>query len=196
MDADLPKEWKIPKDLTLDNVIGNIEKWVSTKKSLNNLCETMAFVSQVEPKYLNEALQDNNWILAMQEKLNQFTRSEVWSIIPRTCEMNIIGTKWVYKNNMYEHGAITRNKARLVAKGYNQKKGIDYDETYALVARLKVVILLLVFSYIKGFKLFQMDIKSAFLYGYLNEEVFVSQSPGFEDHKFPNHVFKLKKALY
>ena len=91
---------------------------------------------------------------------------------------------------------ITRNKARLVAKGYNQEEGIDYDETYALVARLEVVRLLLAFSCIKGFKLFQMDVKSAFLNGYINEEVFVSQPPGFEDHQHPGHVFKLKKALY
>ena len=174
VNADLPKEWKTPKDLTLENVIGNIEKGVSTRKSLNNLYETMAFVSQVEPKNLNEALQDNNWILAMQEELNQFTRSEVWSLVP-TSKMNIIGTKWVYKNNMEEHGTITRNKETVVAKGYNQEKGIDYDETYAPVTRLEVVRLLLALSCIKGFKLYQMNVKIAFLNRYLNEEVFVSK---------------------
>jgi len=130
----LPKEWKTPRDLTLDNVIGKIEKGVSTRKSLNNFCETMAFVSQVKLKNLEEALQDNNWIAAMQEELNQFEYNEVWSLVPRTSEMNITGTKWVYRNKMDEHGAITRNKARLVAKGYNQEEGIDYDETYAPVA--------------------------------------------------------------
>ena len=97
---------------------------------------------------------------------------------------------------MDEHGAITRNKARLVAKGYNQEEGIDFGETYAPVARLEAVRLLLAFSSIQGFKLFQMDVKSAFLNGYINEEVFVSQPPGFEDHKNPEHVFRLKKALY
>jgi len=97
---------------------------------------------------------------------------------------------------MDEHGVITRNKARLVAKGYNQEEEINYDETYAPVARLEVVRLLLAFSCIKGFKLFQMDVKSAFLNGYINEEVFVSHPPGFEDHQYPEHVFKLKKALY
>ena len=94
---------------------------------------------------------------------------------------------------MDEHGVITRNKARLVAKGYNQEEGIDYDETYAPVARLEVVRLLLAFSCIKGFKLFQMDVKSAFLNGYINEEVFVSQPPCFEDHQHPKYVFKLKR---
>jgi len=97
---------------------------------------------------------------------------------------------------MDEHGVITRNKAKLVAKGYNQVEGINYDETYAPVAQLEAVRLLLAFSCIKGFKLFQMDVKSAFLNGYINEEVFVSQPPGFEDHQHPGHMFKLKKALY
>jgi len=192
----LPKEWKTPKVLTLENVIGNIEKGVSTRKYLNNLCETMVLVSQVELKNLNEALQDNNWILAVQEELNQFEYNEVWSLVRRTSEMNIIGTKWVYKNKMDEHGVIIRNKARLVAKGYNQEEGINYDETYALVARLEAVKLLLAFSSIKGFKLFQMDVKSAFLNGYINEEVFVSQPPGLEHYKHPEHVFKLKKEHY
>jgi len=80
--------------------------------------------------------------------------------------MNIIGTKWVYRNKMDEHGVITRNKARLVAKGYNQEEGINYDETYAPVARLEVIRLLLAFFSIKGFKLFQMDVKIAFLTEY------------------------------
>jgi len=110
----------------------------------------------------------------MQEELNQFALNEVWSLVPRTPEMNIIGTKLIYRNKMDEHGVITKNKARLVAKAYNQEEGIDYDETYAPMARLQVVRLLLAFSCIQGFKLFQMDVKSAFLNGYINEEVFVS----------------------
>ena len=110
--------------------------------------------------------------------------------------MNIIGTKWVFKNKLDEEGVIVRNKARLVAKGYNQEEGIDYGETYAPVARLEAVRLLLAYSSMNRFKLHQMDVKSAFLNGYIDEEVYVSQPPGFEDHKHPNHVFKLKKALY
>jgi len=95
-----------------------------------------------------------------------------------------------------EDGVITGNKARLVAKGYNQEEGIDYGETFAPVARLDAVRLLLDFACMSGFKLFQVDVKSAFLNGYINEEVYVDQPPGFEDHKHPNHVFKFKKALY
>jgi len=110
--------------------------------------------------------------------------------------MNVIGTKWVFKNKLDEHGVIVRNKARLVAKGYNQEEGIDYGETYAPVATLEAVRLLLAYESMNRFKLHQMNVKSAFLNGYIDEEVYVSQPQGFEDHKHPNHVFKLKKALY
>ena len=89
-----------------------------------------------------------------------------------------------------------RNKARLVVKGYNQMEGIDYDETYALVARLEAIRLLIAYAAYKGFKLYQMDVKTAFLNEYLNEEVFVEQTPGFEDTTKPHHVYKLDKALY
>jgi len=156
----------------------------------------MAFVSQTEPKIVVDALEDNNWITAIHEELNQFVRNEVWTLVPRTSEMNVIGTKWVFKNKLDEQGVIVRNKARLVAKGYNQEEGVDYGETYALVARLEVVRLLLTYACMNGFKLHQMDVKSAFLNGYIDEEVYVCQPPGFEDHKHPDYVFKLKKALY
>ena len=97
---------------------------------------------------------------------------------------------------MDEQGVIVRNKARLVAKGYNQEEGIDFGETYAPVARLEPVRLLLACACMNGFKLHQMDVKSAFLNGYIDEEVYVSQPFGFEDQKYSNHVFKLKKSLY
>jgi len=97
---------------------------------------------------------------------------------------------------MDEAGVITRNNARLVAKGCNQEEDIAYDETFALVARLEVGRLLLAFACMSGFKLFQMDVKRAFLNGFINEEVYVSQPLDFEDHQHPNHVYKLKKALY
>jgi len=132
----------------------------------------------------------------MHEELNQFARNEVWTLVPRTSGMNVIVTKWVFKNKVDEHGVIVRKKARLVAKGYNQEEGIDYGEPYALVARLEGVRLLLAYTSMNRFKLHQMDVKSAFLNGYIDEEVYVSQPQGFEDHKYPNHVFKLKEALY
>jgi len=94
----------------------------------------MAFVSKVEPKSINEALNDEHSIAAMHEELNQFVRNDVWLLVPRTNQMNVIGTKWVFRNKSDDTGVITRNKARLVAKGYNQEEGIDSDETFAPVA--------------------------------------------------------------
>ncbi|GJT99697.1 retrovirus-related pol polyprotein from transposon TNT 1-94 [Tanacetum coccineum] len=111
-------------------------------------------------------------------------------------DMTIIGTKWVYKNKLDENGVVTRNKARLVAQGYNQQEGIDYDETYAPVARLESIRILLAYACTLDFKLYQMDVKSAFLNGFINEEVYVAQPPGFIDFAKPNYVYRLKKALY
>src|SRR5262249_35187840 len=109
---------------------------------------------------------------------------------------SIVGTKWVFKNKMDESGKVVRNKARLVAKGYSQEEGIDYDETYAPVARLEAIRLMLAYACFKDFKVYQMDVKSAFLNGFIKEEVFVEQPLGFEDPFKPDYVFKLNKALY
>ncbi|GKC58211.1 retrovirus-related pol polyprotein from transposon TNT 1-94 [Tanacetum coccineum] len=110
--------------------------------------------------------------------------------------MTIIGTKWVFRNKLDENGIVSQNKARLVAQGYNQQEGIDYDETYAPVARLESIRILLAYACALDFKLFQMDVKSAFLNGFINEEVYVAQPPGFINFEKPDHVYKLKKALY
>ena len=128
--------------------------------------------------------------------MEQFKRNEVWELVPRPEGTNVIGTKWIFKNKTNEEGVITRNKARLVAQGYTQIEGVDFDETFAPVARLESIRLLLGIACILKFKLYQMDVKSAFLNGYLNEEVYVEQPKGFEDPTHPDHVYKLKKALY
>jgi hypothetical protein len=91
---------------------------------------------------------------------------------------------------------VTRNKARLVAKGYSQVEGLDFDETYVPIARLESIHILLAYTTYHGFKLYQMDVKSAFLNGPIKEEVYVEKPPGFEDSEYPNHVYKLSKALY
>lgn len=156
----------------------------------------MAFVSEIEPKNIEEAKTDEFWLMAMEEELNQFERNNVWTLVPRPTHQSIIGTKWVFRNKKDENGIIIRNKARLVAQGFNQEEGIDYEETFAPVARLEAIRMLLAFGCYKNFKLFQMDVKSAFLNGLISEEVYVEQPPGFESHEFPNHVFKLSKALY
>nr|GEW12700.1 putative reverse transcriptase domain-containing protein [Tanacetum cinerariifolium] len=139
---------------------------------------------------------DESWIVAMQEELNQFIANDVWELVLQPWNMTIIGTKWVFRNKLYENGVVSRNKARLVAQGYNQQDGIDYDETYAPVARLESNRILLAYACALYFKLFQIDVKSAFPKGFINEEVYVAQPPGFIDFEKPNHVYKLKKALY
>ena len=110
--------------------------------------------------------------------------------------MNVIGTKWVLKNKQGEDGEVVRNKAHLVAQEYSQVEGLDFGETFAPVARLEAIRILLAFATSKGFKLYQMDVKSAFLNGVIQEEVYVWQPPGFESLKFLDRVYKLSKALY
>ena len=124
-------------------------------------------------KNVDDALCDEFWVLAMQEKLNQFERNKVWTLVPRLKHHPIIGTKWVFRNKMNEQSVITRNKARLVAKGYNQEEGIDYDEIFASVARLEAIRILLAFASFINFKLYQMDVKSAFLNGFIEKKVYV-----------------------
>jgi len=137
-----------------------------------------------------------DYVKQLVEILQQEELPKEWRI-PRDLSVeNIIGCKWVFINKLDESRVITRTKARLVAKGYNQEEGIDYGETFAPIARLEDVRLLLAFACMSGFKLFQMDVKSAFLNGIINEEYYVEQPPGFEDHQHPNHVYKLKHALY
>ncbi|GKA15246.1 retrovirus-related pol polyprotein from transposon TNT 1-94 [Tanacetum coccineum] len=153
-------------------------------------------LQEIKPKNVNEALTDEIWIIDMQEELNQFIANDVWELVPQPRNMTIIGTKWVIRNKLDENGVVSRNKARLVFQGYNQQEGIDYDETYAPVARLESIRILLGYAYTLDFKLFQMDVKSAFLNGLINEEVYVAQTSGFIDFEKPNHVYKLNKALY
>ncbi|MCI29408.1 gag-pol polyprotein, partial [Trifolium medium] len=136
---------------------------------ISNSC----FVSKSEPKNVKETLTDEFWINAVQEELGQFKRNDVWDLVPSPEGVNVIGTKWVFKNKSDENDTVTKNKARLVAQGYTQIDGADFDEIFALVARLESIRLLLWVACILKFKPFQMDVKSAFLNGYLNEEVYV-----------------------
>jgi hypothetical protein len=132
----------------------------------------------------------------MHEELENFERNQVWELVDPPPGCKPIGTKWVWKNKEGEKGEVVRNKSRLVAQGFSQKEGIDYEETFAPVARLEAIGILLAFSVAKGFKLNQMDVKSAFLNGVLEEEVYVRQPPGFESEKYPHRVYKLRKAMY
>ncbi|KAI3707673.1 hypothetical protein L6452_26302 [Arctium lappa] len=154
------------------------------------------FLSNMEPKKSSEALKDSYWINAMQDELNEFKRNEVWRLVPRPKDKTIVGTKWVFRNKKDEAGIIVRNKSQLVAKGYNQQEGIDYDETYAPVARIEAIRIFLAYAAHKNIKVYQMDVKSAFLNGILQEEVYVSQPEGFVDPKFLDHVYVLDKVRY
>ncbi|GJT35366.1 retrovirus-related pol polyprotein from transposon TNT 1-94 [Tanacetum coccineum] len=129
----------------LENVIGNLNQR-TLRSQAQNQSNFFCFISTIEPKNVNEALGDESWIVAMQEELNQFVANDVWELVPQPRNMTIIGTKWVFRNKLDENGIVSRNKARLVAQGYNQQEGIDYDETYAPVARLESIRILLAYA--------------------------------------------------
>ncbi|GJW21208.1 putative ribonuclease H-like domain-containing protein [Tanacetum coccineum] len=143
-----------------------------------------------------EALEDESWVDAMQEELLQFKIQKVWILVDLPHGKKAIGTKWVYRNKKDERGVVVRNKARLVAQGHRQEEGIDYDEVFAPVARIEAIRIFLAFASYMGFIVYQMDVKSAFLYGTIDEEVYVSQPLGFVDPKCPKKVYKVVKALY
>ncbi|GJU92769.1 putative ribonuclease H-like domain-containing protein [Tanacetum coccineum] len=159
-------------------------------------CLFACFLSQNEPKKISEALEDESWVDAMQDELLQFKIQKVWILVDLPFGKKAIGTKWVYRNKKDERGVVVRNKARLVAQGHRQEEGIDYDEVFAPVARIEAIRIFLAFASYMGFIVYQMDVKSAFLYGKIDEEVYVSQPPGFLDPKYPQKVYKVVKALY
>ncbi|GJT48369.1 retrovirus-related pol polyprotein from transposon TNT 1-94 [Tanacetum coccineum] len=145
---------------------------------------------------------DHSWIESMQDELNQFERLQVWELVPRPEGKNVIALKWLWKNKCDAENIVVRNKTRLVAKGYKQEEGIDFEESF--VNTTKIFLFLLVLSrsdfllllLLIRISIFQMDVKTAFLKGPLKEEVYVSQPEGFIDPEFPDHVYRLKKALY
>ncbi|GKE08613.1 putative ribonuclease H-like domain-containing protein, partial [Tanacetum coccineum] len=149
-----------------------------------------------EPKKVVHALKDPSWIEAMQEELLQFKLQEVWTLVDLPNGKRPIGTKWVFRNKNDERGIVIKNKARLVAQGYTQEEGIDYDEVFAPVARIEAIRLFLAYASFKDFVVYQMDVKSAFLYGKIEKEVYVCQPPGFEDPDFPDRRGKIDKTLF
>jgi hypothetical protein len=150
-------------------IIGEKDKGVQTRRRIIKDTEQshIPFISMVESKNFNEASEDANWLKSMNEELDQIEKNDTWELVPRLGNKNIIGSKWVYKNKMNEEGNIVRNKARLVCKGYAQIEGLDFDETFVLVARLEDIRMFLSYACHKQFKFYQMDVKSAFLNGYL-----------------------------
>ncbi|GJX26041.1 putative ribonuclease H-like domain-containing protein [Tanacetum coccineum] len=200
-------------DHSLDHVLGDVQSGVQTRRMINeqgfisavyegkthedlHTCLFSCFLYQEEPKKVIQALKDPSWIEAMQEELLQFKLQQVWTLVDLPYGKRAIRTKWVYRNKKDERGIVIRNMARLVAQGYTQEEGIDYDEVFAPVARIEAIRLFLAYASFKDFVVYQMDVKNTFLYGKIEEEVYVCQPLGFEDPEFPNKVYKVEKALY
>ncbi|GJS59466.1 retrovirus-related pol polyprotein from transposon TNT 1-94 [Tanacetum coccineum] len=165
------------KDHPLDQVIGDLSKLVMTRQRLQTdyeVCMYALTVSTIEPKNIKEAMADYSWIESMQYELNQFERLQVWELVPRPEGKNIIALKWLWKNKCDAENIVVRNKTRMLCKGYRQEEGIDFEESFAPVARLEAVRMFIAYK----------------------EEVYVSQPEGFIDPEFPDHVYRLKKALY
>ncbi|GJR58034.1 retrovirus-related pol polyprotein from transposon TNT 1-94 [Tanacetum coccineum] len=196
VDDDVGEEEAIENNTKVVNNSNKEDESIEVDEVVNIESKNHPIEQVIEPKNVNEALGDESWFIAMQEELNQFVANDVWDLVPLPMSQTVIGTKWVFRNKLDKNGIVSRNKARLVAQGYNQQEGIDYDETYAPVARLESIRILLAIAYANDFKLYQMDVKSAFLNEFINEEVYVAQPSGFIDFEKPNYVYKIKKTLY
>jgi len=157
----------VARRVEVDKILTGLGQGIVTRSQLMNFCAHFSFVSSIEPLRVEHALADADWLIAMQDELTSFTRNGVWSLVERPSghDHNIIGTKWIFQNKKDEHGTIIRNKERLVAQGYSQVEGLDFDETFAPVARLESIRMFLAYAAFNGFPLFQMDVKSAFLNG-------------------------------
>ncbi|GJR83105.1 putative ribonuclease H-like domain-containing protein [Tanacetum coccineum] len=182
---------RIHKDHSLDPVIGDVHSGVQTRRMTKTTNE-QGFISAVYEGKTHEDL--HTCLFAC--FLSQEEPKKVWTLVDLPHGKRAIGTKWVYKNKKDERGIMIRNKARLVVQGYTQENGIDYDEVFALVARIKAIRLFIAYASFKDSIVYQMDVKSAFLYGKIEAEVYVCQPPGFEDPEFPDRVYKVEKALY
>nr|GEV38892.1 hypothetical protein [Tanacetum cinerariifolium] len=207
---------RIHIDHSLDNVIGDIQSGIQTRrmtvttneqglisaiyeeKTHEDLrtCFFACFFSQEEPKRITNALKDPAWVEAMQEELLQFHLQKVWTLVDLPRGKRDIGTKWVFRSKKDKRGIVIRNKARLVAQGCTQEKDINHDEVFAFVARIKAIRLFLAYASFMRFLVYQMDVKSAFLYGRIEEEVYVCQPLGFGYLDYPDKVYKVEKALY
>nr|GEZ78065.1 hypothetical protein [Tanacetum cinerariifolium] len=177
---------RVHKDHLVSQIIGDLSSTTQTR--------SMTIVE--EPKRVHQALKDPSWIEAMQEELLQFKMQKVWVLVDFPHGKRAIGTKWVFRNKKDERGIVIRNKARLIAQGHTQEEGIDYKEVFTPIARIKAIRLFLAYASFMGFMVYQMDVKSAFLYGTIKEEVYVCQPLGFEDTDHPDKVYKVVKALY
>ncbi|GKD72765.1 retrovirus-related pol polyprotein from transposon TNT 1-94, partial [Tanacetum coccineum] len=166
----------------------NPSRLVSTRKQLASdalWCCFLIKLSKVEPKNFKMAVTEDSWFEAMQNEIHKFDHLEVWVLVPKPKGVMIIALKWIYKVKLDEYGDVLKNKARLVVKGCCQEEGIDFEESFAPVARIEAIKIFIANAITKNIIIYQMDIKTAFLNGDLQEEVFVSQPEGFEDPDNP-----------
>nr|GFC29972.1 retrovirus-related Pol polyprotein from transposon TNT 1-94 [Tanacetum cinerariifolium] len=183
-----PHEFQWTKDHPLEQVIREPSRPVLIRNQLRSdgdMCMYALSVSTMEPKNVKEAMTDPAWIDSMQQKLLQFKRLDVWVLVPTQDNISPLTLKWLFKN-----------KSRLVVRGYRQEEGIDFEESFAPVARMEAIRIFLAYATHKSFTVFQIDVKTAFLHSSLKEDVYVCQPEGFIDADHPSHVYKLKKALY
>jgi hypothetical protein len=169
--------------------------WFSRSAHLYCFTNTL-FIDLFEPRDVGHTPSDSIWVNAMHEELENFERNHVWTLVEPLRDVNVIGNKWVFKNIQGGDGEVVRNKASLVAQGFSRVEVLDFEETFAPIAHLEAIRILLAFAASKGFKLYQMDMKSALLNGVIQEELFVRQPPSFENPKYPNSVYKLSMTLY
>jgi hypothetical protein len=153
-------------------------------------------VAICEPAGYEEAIKDQKWQKAMEEELSMIKKNKTWELVDRPKDRKIIGVKWVFRTKLNADGSINKHKARLVVKGYAQVFGVDYSDTFAPVARLDTIRLVLAIAAQNKWKVFQLDVKSAFLNGILQEEIYVEQPEGFMEQGEEEKVYLLKKALY
>nr|GEV35599.1 hypothetical protein [Tanacetum cinerariifolium] len=207
---------RIHKDHPKSQIIGHVDTPVQTRQKTKNVdeqsfiviihqktnpnllqyCLFSCFLSQEEHKKIVDALKDPSWVEAMQQELLQFKILNVWVLVNCPSGVRPTGTKWVLKNKKDERGIVIRNKARLVAQRHTQEEGIDYKEFFAPVARIEAIRLFLAYASYMGFTVYQMDVKSTFLYGTIDEEADMMQPLGFQDLEFPHRVYKVEKAMY
>nr|GEX95355.1 putative ribonuclease H-like domain-containing protein [Tanacetum cinerariifolium] len=185
---------QVSKNLEEHGFVSTIQQRTNHKDHQN--CLFACFLSQEEPKKVIHALKDPSWIEAMQEELLQFKLQKVWTSVDLPNRKRPIGTKWDFRNKKDQRGIVIRNKARLVAQGHTQEEGIDYDKVFSPVARIKAIRLFFAYASFKDFMVYQMDVKSAFLYEKIEEEVYVCQPPGFKDPNFPDRLYKKKDGIF
>ena len=179
--------------------VGTPRKSTRQRRKPTKFNDYVALVSQLvdsEPSSYQEAAENQVWKDAMVEEYSSIMQNDVWEVVPRPTDRAVVGSRWIYKIKHGADGSIEKYKARFVAKGFSQKEGIDYEETFAPVARYTSIRAVISLAAQMGWQIHQMDVKTTFLNGELKEEVYIEQPEGFVAHNKETHVCRLMKALY